>query len=393
MLNDTKLITFKKFKTNLFAQEEQFLSWLIRKLTLKWIEPEEILGTKIQLKKADHEQVILVQPWNAASEHEILGLIEQTNPFPLDQTWAFTLNSICFETKTEYSIKDQQTAAAWNNWLEVNLAALLQKKHEIANLLAISEIQNLALALGQFHIIPDVLQLLNAAADYQSAQQPWLKDFGSLVVNLFRQKMQAAPLGLQRASAWKWIESPLFAKSLVLQQNNQPRQHMSSLLHQLQISPWLGKNCQDYLGTKYLNSLDFSHLISLFVMHESLIYSAELLEASDQAQEHSLKKMSLALWWKTQIGLHPQLAVHNHIFVQAIPKQIRLGATKTAPEGLVYDLSNYNQFLAFQQAVLTQQAELYEPLQPMIAKLRQEIKNQADWQAFLTKQTIVLQNN
>ena len=393
MLNDTKLITFKKFKTNLFAQEEQFLNWLIRKLTLKWIEPEEILGAKIQLKKADYEQVILVQPWNASSEHEILGLIEQTNPFPLDQTWAFTLNSICFETKTEYSIKDQQTAAAWNNWLEVNLAALLQKKHEIANLLAISEIQNLALALGQFHIVPDVLQLLNAAADYQSAQQPWLKDFGNLMVNLFRQKMQAAPLGLQRASAWKWIESPLFAKSLVLQQNNQPRQHMSSLLHQLQISPWLGKNCQDYLGTKYLNSLDFSHLISLFVMHESLIYSAELLEASDQAQEHSLKKMSLALWWKTQIGLHPQLAAHNHIFVQAIPKKIRLGATKTAPEGLVYDLSNYNQFLAFQQAVLAQQAELYEPLQPMVTKLRQEIKNQADWQAFLTKQTIILQNN
>ena len=428
-------VTFEAFKS-ITDSKGQFTTWtdIINKAREVLPINNEILGAPFKsMEEVTGDNIVFSNVTTKFVEY-FRDDLSDNNKLELDKMVMFLYND--FMTSYDYNWIDQKSTYEWSSIIADQISQMFLTKQDISNALAVDEIQKIALALGNFTIIPNADKLMKKAdgtIDYSVAKTIGL--FQQRIINQYRTKRTKYAKGID-PNEFSWVNSYDFSLNL-LASLTAGYSASNDAYRDIQ-----AKNTQqDFLGKKYTESIylgndlpmaefkttnnqtltnpgihtgnlvkpfELKHIFSLFWLPRSLAYYGHNFQVSDRPSTNSRSKSVITFSWRSQVAIIPIFADFNHIFITKMP----VFSSYTKRDGSVepsYDLSKYD-------TTQTPNANGSKGYKEFVLKIRQEqpmlyntliaaddnsgqnaltsagIKNQATLQTYIQKNTFDLTN-
>lgn len=414
----TTPITLEAFKT-ITASDGKFTTWTDIINFARTVLPinEEILGAPFKSMQQVTGDNIVLENISTKFVEQLRTELTDNNKLELNKMVMYLYND--YMTSFEYSILDQKSAADWSTILSDSIEQMFITKKDISNMLALDELQRIAIALGEFTIITGGADLPAQVADY-----PKFKKIGAHIVRYLanlRRKRTKFSKGIN-TNRIQWVNSPEFGLNLLLSQTSsysgsnaayRDTQTQRTVYEffgtQFTESTYLGSNIgmnefkvignangnQGQVqnagsGTgNIIKPFQFDHLLSIAWLPESLLYYGHNFTQTDVPQVNNRMERVITFAWRAQVAISPIFAGFNHIFVKALPNFAsyidRNG--KTVP---AVDTSNYDQWLAMKKAIRAEQPMLYNTIIDANGYTSNGIKDTGAYGRYKTAQTITL---
>ena len=398
-------VTFEAFKS-ITDSKGQFTTWtdIINKAREVLPINNEILGAPFKsMEEVTGDNIVFSNVTTKFVEY-FRDDLSDNNKLELDKMVMFLYND--FMTSYDYNWIDQKSTYEWSSIIADQISQMFLTKQDISNALAVDEIQKIALALGNFTIIPNADKLMKKAdgtIDYSVAKTIGL--FQQRIINQYRTKRTKYAKGID-PNEFSWVNSYDFSLNL-LASLTAGYSASNDAYRDIQ-----AKNTQqDFLGKKYTESIylgndlpmgefkttinnaggvggfpqngqhtanagihtgnlvkpfELKHIFSLFWLPRSLAYYGHNFQVSDRPSTNSRSKSVITFSWRSQVAIIPIFADFNHIFITEMPKF----SSYVKRDGTVepaYDLSKWSSTEAGNQP--TQGAKGYKEF---VLKIRQE---------------------
>lgn len=392
-------VTFEAFKS-ITDSKGQFTTWtdIINKAREVLPINNEILGAPFKsMEEVTGDNIVFSNATTKFVEY-FRDDLSDNNKLELDKMVMFLYND--FMTSYDYNWIDQKSTYEWSSIIADQISQMFLTKQDISNALAVDEIQKIALALGNFTIIPNADKLMKKAdgtIDYSVAKTIGL--FQQRIINKYRTKRTKYAKGID-PNEFSWVNSYDFSLNL-LASLTAGYSASNDAYRDIQ-----AKNTQqDFLGKKYTESIylgndlpmaefktttnqvnsttthnqgvftgnlvkpfELKHIFSLFWLPRSLAYYGHNFQVSDRPSTNSRSKSVITFSWRSQVAIIPIFADFNHIFITKIPKFSsyvkRDGSVEPA-----YDLGKWDENDNTHGAQPSQGAKGYKEF---VLKIRQE---------------------
>ena len=368
-------VTFETFKS-ITDSKGQFTTWtdIINKAREVLPINNEILGAPFKsMEEVTGDNIVFSNVTTKFVEY-FRDDLSDNNKLELDKMVMFLYND--FMTSYDYNWIDQKSTYEWSSIIADQISQMFLTKQDISNALAVDEIQKIALALGNFTIIPNADKLMkkqDGTIDYSVAKTIGL--FQQRIINKYRTKRTKYAKGID-PSEFSWVNSYDFSLNL-LASLTAGYSASNDAYRDIQ-----AKNTQqDFLGKKYTESIylgndlpmaefvgpdktqsapyptktynagihtgnlvkpfELKHVFSLFWLPRSLAYYGHNFQVSDRPSMNSRSKSVITFSWRSQVAIIPIFADFNHIFITEMPKF----ASYVKRDGTVepaYDLSKWD---------------------------------------------------
>ena len=434
-------VTFEAFKS-ITDSKGQFTTWtdIINKAREVLPINNEILGAPFKsMEEVTGDNIVFSNVTTKFVEY-FRDDLSDNNKLELDKMVMFLYND--FMTSYDYNWIDQKSTYEWSSIIADQISQMFLTKQDISNALAVDEIQKIALALGNFTIIPNADKLMKKAdgtIDYSIAKTIGL--FQQRIINQYRTKRTKYAKGID-PNEFSWVNSYDFSLNL-LASLTAGYSASNDAYRDIQ-----AKNTQqDFLGKKYTESIylgndlpmaefkttiknnpsnvggftndqphtanagihtgnlvkpfELKHIFSLFWLPRSLAYYGHNFQVSDRPSTNSRSKSVITFSWRSQVAIIPIFADFNHIFITEIPKF----SSYVKRDGTVDDLSKWDQTQAsnspsagakgykeFVLKIRQEQPMLYNTLISDTGITNANITDQNSLQAYITKNTFDLTN-
>ena len=374
-------VTFETFKS-ITDSKGQFTTWtdIINKAREVLPINNEILGAPFKsMEEVTGDNIVFSNVTTKFVEY-FRDDLSDNNKLELDKMVMFLYND--FMTSYDYNWIDQKSTYEWSSIIADQISQMFLTKQDISNALAVDEIQKIALALGNFTIIPNADKLMkkqDGTIDYSIAKTIGL--FQQRIINQYRTKRTKYAKGID-PNEFSWVNSYDFSLNL-LASLTAGYSASNDAYRDIQ-----AKNTQqDFLGKKYTESIylgndlpmgeftttiknntgqvggflengsykantgihtgnlvkpfELKHIFSLFWLPRSLAYYGHNFQVSDRPSTNSRSKSVITFSWRSQVAIIPIFADFNHIFITALPKF----SSYTKRDGSVepsYNLAKYD---------------------------------------------------
>lgn len=391
-------VTFEAFKS-ITDSKGQFTTWtdIINKAREVLPINNEILGAPFKsMEEVTGDNIVFSNATTKFVEY-FRDDLSDNNKLELDKMVMFLYND--FMTSYDYNWIDQKSTYEWSSIIADQISQMFLTKQDISNALAVDEIQKIALALGNFTIIPNADKLMKKAdgtIDYSVAKTIGL--FQQRIINKYRTKRTKYAKGID-PNEFSWVNSYDFSLNL-LASLTAGYSASNDAYRDIQ-----AKNTQqDFLGKKYTESIylgndlpmaefkttnqgnsttthnqgvftgnlvkpfELKHIFSLFWLPRSLAYYGHNFQVSDRPSTNSRSKSVITFSWRSQVAIIPIFADFNHIFITKIP----VFSSYTKRDGSVepaYDLGKWDEKDNTHGAQPSQGAKGYKEF---VLKIRQE---------------------
>lgn len=391
-------VTFEAFKS-ITDSKGQFTTWtdIINKAREVLPINNEILGAPFKsMEEVTGDNIVFSNATTKFVEY-FRDDLSDNNKLELDKMVMFLYND--FMTSYDYNWIDQKSTYEWSSIIADQISQMFLTKQDISNALAVDEIQKIALALGNFTIIPNADKLMKKAdgtIDYSVAKTIGL--FQQRIINKYRTKRTKYAKGID-PNEFSWVNSYDFSLNL-LASLTAGYSASNDAYRDIQ-----AKNTQqDFLGKKYTESIylgndlpmaefkttnqgnsttthnqgvftgnlvkpfELKHIFSLFWLPRSLAYYGHNFQVSDRPSTNSRSKSVITFSWRSQVAIIPIFADFNHIFITKIP----VFSSYTKRDGSVepaYDLGKWDENDNTHGAQPSQGAKGYKEF---VLKIRQE---------------------
>lgn len=367
-------VTFEAFKS-ITDSKGQFTTWtdIINKAREVLPINNEILGAPFKsMEEVTGDNIVFSNVTTKFVEY-FRDDLSDNNKLELDKMVMFLYND--FMTSYDYNWIDQKSTYEWSSIIADQISQMFLTKQDISNALAVDEIQKIALALGNFTIIPNADKLMKKAdgtIDYSVAKTIGL--FQQRIINKYRTKRTKYAKGID-PNEFSWVNSYDFSLNL-LASLTAGYSASNDAYRDIQ-----AKNTQqDFLGKKYTESIylgndlpmaefkrpkqspqsgydtfnpgihtgnlvkpfELKHIFSLFWLPRSLAYYGHNFQVSDRPSTNSRSKSVITFSWRSQVAIIPIFADFNHIFLTNVPRF----NSYTKRDGTVepaYNLKKYNE--------------------------------------------------
>ena len=364
-------VTFEAFKS-ITDSKGQFTTWtdIINKAREVLPINNEILGAPFKsMEEVTGDNIVFSNVTTKFVEY-FRDDLSDNNKLELDKMVMFLYND--FMTSYDYNWIDQKSTYEWSSIIADQISQMFLTKQDISNALAVDEIQKIALALGNFTIIPNADKLMKKAdgtIDYSVAKTIGL--FQQRIINQYRTKRTKYAKGID-PNEFSWVNSYDFSLNL-LASLTAGYSASNDAYRDIQ-----AKNTQqDFLGKKYTESIylgndlpmaefkvtqgasstthnqgvftgnlvkpfELKHIFSLFWLPRSLAYYGHNFQVSDRPSTNSRSKSVITFSWRSQVAIIPIFADFNHIFLTKMP----VFSSYTKRDGTVepaYNLSKYDE--------------------------------------------------
>ena len=340
-------VTFETFKS-ITDSKGQFTTWtdIINKAREVLPINNEILGAPFKsMEEVTGDNIVFSNVTTKFVEY-FRDDLSDNNKLELDKMVMFLYND--FMTSYDYNWIDQKSTYEWSSIIADQISQMFLTKQDISNALAVDEIQKIALALGNFTIIPNADKLMKKAdgtIDYSIAKTIGL--FQQRIINQYRTKRTKYAKGID-PNEFSWVNSYDFSLNL-LASLTAGYSASNDAYRDIQ-----AKNTQqDFLGKKYTESIylgndlpmaefkttnnqtltnpgihtgnlvkpfELKHIFSLFWLPRSLAYYGHNFQVSDRPSTNSRSKSVITFSWRSQVAIIPIFADFNHIFITEMPK-------------------------------------------------------------------------
>ena len=340
-------VTFETFKS-ITDSKGQFTTWtdIINKAREVLPINNEILGAPFKsMEEVTGDNIVFSNVTTKFVEY-FRDDLSDNNKLELDKMVMFLYND--FMTSYDYNWIDQKSTYEWSSIIADQISQMFLTKQDISNALAVDEIQKIALALGNFTIIPNADKLMKKAdgtIDYSIAKTIGL--FQQRIINQYRTKRTKYAKGID-PNEFSWVNSYDFSLNL-LASLTAGYSASNDAYRDIQ-----AKNTQqDFLGKKYTESIylgndlpmaefkttndqtltnpgihtgnlvkpfELKHIFSLFWLPRSLAYYGHNFQVSDRPSTNSRSKSVITFSWRSQVAIIPIFADFNHIFITKMPK-------------------------------------------------------------------------
>ena len=340
-------VTFEAFKS-ITDSKGQFTTWtdIINKAREVLPINNEILGAPFKsMEEVTGDNIVFSNVTTKFVEY-FRDDLSDNNKLELDKMVMFLYND--FMTSYDYNWIDQKSTYEWSSIIADQISQMFLTKQDISNALAVDEIQKIALALGNFTIIPNADKLMkkqDGTIDYSIAKTIGL--FQQRIINQYRTKRTKYAKGID-PNEFSWVNSYDFSLNL-LASLTAGYSASNDAYRDIQ-----AKNTQqDFLGKKYTESIylgndlpmaefkttnnqtltnpgihtgnlvkpfELKHIFSLFWLPRSLAYYGHNFQVSDRPSTNSRSKSVITFSWRSQVAIIPIFADFNHIFITALPK-------------------------------------------------------------------------
>lgn len=435
-------VTFETFKS-ITDSKGQFTTWtdIINKAREVLPINNEILGAPFKsMEEVTGDNIVFSNVTTKFVEY-FRDDLSDNNKLELDKMVMFLYND--FMTSYDYNWIDQKSTYEWSSIIADQISQMFLTKQDISNALAVDEIQKIALALGNFTIIPNADKLMKKAdgtIDYSVAKTIGL--FQQRIINKYRTKRTKYAKGID-PNEFSWVNSYDFSLNL-LASLTAGYSASNDAYRDIQ-----AKNTQqDFLGKKYTESIylgnnlemgeftttiknsgnvggfqdgshkanagihtgnlvkpfELKHVFSLFWLPRSLAYYGHNFQVSDRPSTNSRSKSVITFSWRSQVAIIPIFADFNHIFITEMPKF----ASYVKRDGSVepaYNLNKWDQTAAnndpsagakgykeFVLKIRNEQPMLYNTLISDQGVTSANITNAGTLSAYITKNTFNLTN-
>ena len=377
-------VTFEAFKS-ITDSKGQFTTWtdIINKAREVLPINNEILGAPFKsMEEVTGDNIVFSNVTTKFVEY-FRDDLSDNNKLELDKMVMFLYND--FMTSYDYNWIDQKSTYEWSSIIADQISQMFLTKQDISNALAVDEIQKIALALGNFTIIPNADKLMkkqDGTIDYSVAKTIGL--FQQRIINQYRTKRTKYAKGID-PNEFSWVNSYDFSLNL-LASLTAGYSASNDAYRDIQ-----AKNTQqDFLGKKYTESIylgndlpmgeftttiknntgqvggfqegqhtanagihtgnlvkpfELKHIFSLFWLPRSLAYYGHNFQVSDRPSTNSRSKSVITFSWRSQVAIIPIFADFNHIFLTKMP----VFSSYVKRDGTVepaYDLSTWDQTAA-----------------------------------------------
>ena len=362
-------VTFETFKS-ITDSKGQFTTWtdIINKAREVLPINNEILGAPFKsMEEVTGDNIVFSNVTTKFVEY-FRDDLSDNNKLELDKMVMFLYND--FMTSYDYNWIDQKSTYEWSSIIADQISQMFLTKQDISNALAVDEIQKIALALGNFTIIPNADKLMkkqDGTIDYSIAKTIGL--FQQRIINQYRTKRTKYAKGID-PNEFSWVNSYDFSLNL-LASLTAGYSASNDAYRDIQ-----AKNTQqDFLGKKYTESIylgndlpmaefkttnnqqvqnagihtgnlvkpfELKHIFSLFWLPRSLAYYGHNFQVSDRPSTNSRSKSVITFSWRSQVAIIPIFADFNHIFLTKMP----VFSSYVKRDGTVepaYDLSKWDQ--------------------------------------------------
>lgn len=366
-------VTFEAFKS-ITDSKGQFTTWtdIINKAREVLPINNEILGAPFKsMEEVTGDNIVFSNATTKFVEY-FRDDLSDNNKLELDKMVMFLYND--FMTSYDYNWIDQKSTYEWSSIIADQISQMFLTKQDISNALAVDEIQKIALALGNFTIIPNADKLMkkqDGTIDYSVAKTIGL--FQQRIINQYRTKRTKYAKGID-PNEFSWVNSYDFSLNL-LASLTAGYSASNDAYRDIQ-----AKNTQqDFLGKKYTESIylgndlpmgefktttnpgnqttthnqgvftgnlvkpfELKHIFSLFWLPRSLAYYGHNFQVSDRPSTNSRSKSVITFSWRSQVAIIPIFADFNHIFITTVPKF----SSYTKRDGSVepaYDLNKWDE--------------------------------------------------
>ena len=351
-------VTFETFKS-ITDSKGQFTTWtdIINKAREVLPINNEILGAPFKsMEEVTGDNIVFSNVTTKFVEY-FRDDLSDNNKLELDKMVMFLYND--FMTSYDYNWIDQKSTYEWSSIIADQISQMFLTKQDISNALAVDEIQKIALALGNFTIIPNADKLMKKAdgtIDYSIAKTIGL--FQQRIINQYRTKRTKYAKGID-PNEFSWVNSYDFSLNL-LASLTAGYSASNDAYRDIQ-----AKNTQqDFLGKKYTESIylgndlpmgeftttinnassvggfptsgshkanagihtgnlvkpfELKHIFSLFWLPRSLAYYGHNFQVSDRPSTNSRSKSVITFSWRSQVAIIPIFADFNHIFLTKMP--------------------------------------------------------------------------
>ena len=352
-------VTFEAFKS-ITDSKGQFTTWtdIINKAREVLPINNEILGAPFKsMEEVTGDNIVFSNVTTKFVEY-FRDDLSDNNKLELDKMVMFLYND--FMTSYDYNWIDQKSTYEWSSIIADQISQMFLTKQDISNALAVDEIQKIALALGNFTIIPNADKLMKKAdgtIDYSVAKTIGL--FQQRIINQYRTKRTKYAKGID-PNEFSWVNSYDFSLNL-LASLTAGYSASNDAYRDIQ-----AKNTQqDFLGKKYTESIylgndlpmgeftttinnagtvggfpasgsytantgihtgnlvkpfELKHIFSLFWLPRSLAYYGHNFQVSDRPSTNSRSKSVITFSWRSQVAIIPIFADFNHIFITEVPR-------------------------------------------------------------------------
>ena len=343
-------VTFEAFKS-ITDSKGQFTTWtdIINKAREVLPINNEILGAPFKsMEEVTGDNIVFSNVTTKFVEY-FRDDLSDNNKLELDKMVMFLYND--FMTSYDYNWIDQKSTYEWSSIIADQISQMFLTKQDISNALAVDEIQKIALALGNFTIIPNADKLMKKAdgtIDYSVSKTIGL--FQQRIINKYRTKRTKYAKGID-PNEFSWVNSYDFSLNL-LASLTAGYSASNDAYRDIQ-----AKNTQqDFLGKKYTESIylgndlpmaefqakqngtgslqtnnpgihtgnlvkpfELKHIFSLFWLPRSLAYYGHNFQVSDRPSTNSRSKSVITFSWRSQVAIIPIFADFNHIFLTKMP--------------------------------------------------------------------------
>ena len=352
-------VTFEAFKS-ITDSKGQFTTWtdIINKAREVLPINNEILGAPFKsMEEVTGDNIVFSNVTTKFVEY-FRDDLSDNNKLELDKMVMFLYND--FMTSYDYNWIDQKSTYEWSSIIADQISQMFLTKQDISNALAVDEIQKIALALGNFTIVPNADKLMkkqDGTIDYSVAKTIGL--FQQRIINKYRTKRTKYAKGID-PNEFSWVNSYDYSLNL-LASLTAGYSASNDAYRDIQT-----KNTQqDFLGKKYTESIylgndlpmgeftttlnnsgsvggfnqngshtanagihtgnlvkpfELKHIFSLFWLPRSLAYYGHNFQVSDRPSTNSRSKSVITFSWRSQVAIIPIFADFNHIFITEMPK-------------------------------------------------------------------------
>lgn len=425
MTPQTTNVSFEAFKS-ITDSKGQFTTWtdIINKAREVLPINNEILGAPFKsMEEVVGDNIVFSNTTTKFVEY-FRDDLSDNNKLELDKMVMYLYND--FMTSYEYNWIDQKSTYEWSSIIADQVSQMFLTKQDISNALAVDEIQKIALAIGNFTIIPNADKLFKKAdgtIDYSVAKTIGL--FQQRIINKYRTKRTKYAKGID-PKEFSWVNSYDFSLNL-LSSLTAGYGASNDAYKDIQV-----KNTQqDFLGKKYTESIylgndlemsefsitsgstttkhnvgihtgnlvkpfELKNVFSLFWLPRSLAYYGHNFVVSDRPSVNSRSKSVITFSWRSQVAIIPIFADFNHIFLTAMPSfksyTKRDGQVEPAYNLSIYDVNNANAngakgYKEFVLKVRNEQPMLYNTLIDANGLTSANITDDNSLKAYIQKNT------
>lgn len=425
MTPQTTNVSFEAFKS-ITDSKGQFTTWtdIINKAREVLPINNEILGAPFKsMEEVVGDNIVFSNTTTKFVEY-FRDDLSDNNKLELDKMVMYLYND--FMTSYEYNWIDQKSTYEWSSIIADQVSQMFLTKQDISNALAVDEIQKIALAIGNFTIIPNADKLFKKAdgtIDYSVAKTIGL--FQQRIINKYRTKRTKYAKGID-PKEFSWVNSYDFSLNLLssltagygasndaykdiqvknTQQDFLGKKYTESIylgndLEMSEFSITSGSATTKYNGGIHTGNLvkpfELKNVFSLFWLPRSLAYYGHNFVVSDRPSVNSRSKSVITFSWRSQVAIIPIFADFNHIFLTAMPSfksyTKRDGQVEPAYNLSIYDGNSTNAsgakgYKEFVLKVRNEQPMLYNTLIDASGLTSANIKDDNSLNAYIQKNT------